>query len=52
MEAYGHQAHRDLAAARGLRLRPMPVDGSGAVIGAADGADAALLTRPISFRSV
>ena len=49
VEAYGHQAHRDLAAARGLRLQPMPVDGSGAVIGAADGADAALLTPAHQF---
>ena len=35
MEAYGHQAHRDIAAAQGLRLRPLPVDGSGAVLGEA-----------------
>jgi len=49
VEAYGHQAHRDLAAARGLRLRPIPVDGRGAVIGAADGADAALLTPAHQF---
>ena len=26
VEAYGHQAHRDIAAAAGLRLRPLPVD--------------------------
>ena len=49
VEAYGHQLHRDLAQARGLRLRPLPVDGGGAVIGAADGADAALLTPAHQF---
>jgi len=49
VEAYGHQAHRDLARAPGLRLRPLPVDGGGAVIGAADGADAALLTPAHQF---
>jgi GntR family transcriptional regulator / MocR family aminotransferase len=49
VEAYGHQLHRDLAQAQGLRLRPLPVDGSGAVIGAAGGADAALLTPAHQF---
>jgi GntR family transcriptional regulator / MocR family aminotransferase len=49
VEAYGHQAHRNLAQAQGLRLRPLPVDGSGAVIGAADGTDAALLTPAHQF---
>ncbi len=49
VEAYGHQVHRDLARAQGLRLRPLPVDGSGAVIGAADGTDAALLTPAHQF---
>jgi GntR family transcriptional regulator/MocR family aminotransferase len=49
VEAYGHQAHRDLAQAQGLRLRPLPVDGSGAVIGVADGTDAALLTPAHQF---
>jgi GntR family transcriptional regulator / MocR family aminotransferase len=49
VEAYGHQAHRDLAQAQGLRLRPLPVDGRGAVIGAADGTDAALLTPAHQF---
>jgi GntR family transcriptional regulator/MocR family aminotransferase len=49
VEAYGHQAHRDLAQAQGLRLRPLPVDGSGAVIGDADGTDAALLTPAHQF---
>ena len=49
VEAYGHQAHRDLAQRQGLRLRPLPVDGRGAVIGAADGTDAALLTPAHQF---
>jgi GntR family transcriptional regulator / MocR family aminotransferase len=49
VEAYGHQAHRGLALAQGLRLRPLPVDASGAVIGDADGADAALLTPAHQF---
>ena len=37
VEAYGHQAHRDIARAQGLRLRPLPVDGSGADLGEAAG---------------
>jgi len=49
VEAYGHQAHRDLAHGQGLGLRPLPVDGSGAVIGAAAGTDAALLTPAHQF---
>ena len=49
VEAYGHQAHRDLAHGQGLGLRPLPVDGSGAVVGAADGTDAALLTPAHQF---
>jgi GntR family transcriptional regulator / MocR family aminotransferase len=49
VEAYGHQTHRDLAQAQGLRLRPLPVDGSGAVIADADGTDAALLTPAHQF---
>ena len=49
VEAYGHQTHRDLARAQALRLRPVPVDGSGAVIGDADGADAVLLTPAHQF---
>src|SRR5437588_1730909 len=44
VEAYGHQAHRDIAAGQGLRLRPIPVDGMGAVVAQAAGADAMLLT--------
>jgi GntR family transcriptional regulator / MocR family aminotransferase len=43
VEAYGHQAHRDIAGAQGLRLRPLPVDGQGAVLGETAGADAVLL---------
>ena len=49
VEAYGHQAHRELAQGQGLRLRPLPVDGRGAVIGAADGTGAALLTPAHQF---
>ena len=49
VEAYGHQAHRDIAAGQGLRLRPLPVDGMGAVIGRAAGADAVLLTPAHQF---
>ena len=49
VEAYGHQAHRDIAAGQGLRLRPLPVDAMGAVIGDAAGADAALLTPAHQF---
>jgi len=49
VEAYGHHAHRGLAQAQGLRLRPLPVDNSGAVIGDGDGTDAALLTPAHQF---
>jgi GntR family transcriptional regulator/MocR family aminotransferase len=49
VEAYGHQWHRDIAAGQGLRLRPLPVDRMGAVIGEAGGADAALLTPAHQF---
>jgi GntR family transcriptional regulator / MocR family aminotransferase len=49
VEAYGHQSHRDIAAGQGLRLRPLPVDGMGAVIGQAAGADAVLLTPAHQF---
>src|SRR5690348_12645111 len=49
VEAYGHQTHRDIAAGQGLRLRPLPVDGMGAVIGRAAGADAMLLTPAHQF---
>ncbi len=49
VEQYGHQAHRDIAMRAGLRLRPIPVDGSGAVVSAAAGADAILLTPAHQF---
>ena len=49
VEAYGHRAHRDIAGTQGLRLRPLPVDPMGAVIGQADGADAILLTPAHQF---
>jgi GntR family transcriptional regulator / MocR family aminotransferase len=49
VEAYGHQTHRDIAAGQGLCLRPLPVDGMGAVIGRAGGADAVLLTPAHQF---
>ena len=49
VEAYGHQFHRDIAAGQGLRLRPLPVDSMGAVIGRAAGADAMLLTPAHQF---
>jgi len=49
VESYGHQAHRDIALAQGLRLRPLPVDGSGADLGEAGGADAVLLTPAHQF---
>ncbi len=49
VEAYGHQAHRDIAIAQGLRLQPIPVDQMGAVIGEAGPAGAALLTPAHQF---
>jgi GntR family transcriptional regulator / MocR family aminotransferase len=49
VEAYGHQAHRDIAARPGLSLRPLPVDGMGAVVAGAAGADAVLLTPAHQF---
>jgi len=49
LEAYGHQTHRDIAAGPGLHLRPLPVDGMGAVVGRAAGADAVLLTPAHQF---
>jgi GntR family transcriptional regulator/MocR family aminotransferase len=49
VEAYGHQAHRDIAAGQGLHLRPLPVDGMGAVVGRVAGADAVLLTPAHQF---
>jgi len=49
VEAYGHQAHRDVAGHRGLSLRPLPVDRQGAVIADIHGSDAALLTPSHQF---
>jgi GntR family transcriptional regulator/MocR family aminotransferase len=49
VEAYGHQAHRDIAIAQGLRLQPIPVDRMGAVIGESGPAGAALLTPAHQF---
>jgi len=49
VEAYGHQAHRNIARQQGLRLRPVPVDDRGAVVGTASGADAVLLTPAHQF---
>jgi GntR family transcriptional regulator/MocR family aminotransferase len=49
VEAYGHQAHRDVAEHQGLCLRPLPVDRQGAVIADIDGSDAALLTPAHQF---
>ena len=49
VEAYGHHAHRDIAAGQGLRLCPVPVDGMGAVITEASGTDAVLLTPAHQF---
>ncbi|MBV9207437.1 MAG: PLP-dependent aminotransferase family protein [Actinobacteria bacterium] len=49
VEAYGHRAHRDIVAGQGLRLRSLPVDGMGAVVGETAGADAVLLTPAHQF---
>ncbi len=52
VEAFGHQHHRDVIAAQGLSLRPVPVDDHGAVIDAAGqvpGAGALLLTPSHQF---
>jgi GntR family transcriptional regulator / MocR family aminotransferase len=49
VEAYGHQAHRDVAEQQGLRLRPLLVDRHGAVIADVEGSDAALLTPAHQF---
>jgi len=51
-EAYGHQHHRDVIAAHGLALRPVPVDENGAVVDAAGqvpDAGALLLTPSHQF---
>jgi GntR family transcriptional regulator / MocR family aminotransferase len=49
IENYGHQAHRRIAAAHGLRLRPLPVDGHGAVPDGLGPAAAAVLTPAHQF---
>ena len=49
VEEFGHQTHRDVVTTQGLRLRSLPIDASGAVISAADGADAVLLTPAHQF---
>jgi GntR family transcriptional regulator/MocR family aminotransferase len=49
VEAFGHQHHREVIAARGLRVMPLPVDRHGAVVDHLDGADAALLTPAHQF---
>jgi GntR family transcriptional regulator / MocR family aminotransferase len=49
VEAYGHQAHRDIAEGQGLRLRPLPVDARGAMISELARADAVLLTPAHQF---
>lgn len=49
VEAFGHRSHRQLIAARGLRLREAPVDAYGAVVAGFGDADAALLTPAHQF---
>jgi GntR family transcriptional regulator/MocR family aminotransferase len=49
VEAFGHRLHRDLIAARGLRLAPIAVDGRGADVSALRRAGAALLTPAHQF---
>jgi GntR family transcriptional regulator / MocR family aminotransferase len=49
VEQYGHVAHRHIVTRQGLRLRPLQLDASGAVIGQAGGAGAALLTPAHQF---
>jgi GntR family transcriptional regulator/MocR family aminotransferase len=49
IEEYGYQLHRDIVAATGLRLRPLPVDARGAVVSAIASADAVLLTPAHQF---
>jgi GntR family transcriptional regulator / MocR family aminotransferase len=49
VEAYGHQAHRDVAEHQGLRLQPLPVDLQGAVVADLNGSDAVLLTPAHQF---
>jgi GntR family transcriptional regulator/MocR family aminotransferase len=50
VEAFGHDHHRDVIAARGLSVAPVPVDAGGAVLGAAaTGAAGVLLTPAHQF---
>jgi len=49
VEAYGHLLHRDVAAAAGLRLQPLAVDGAGAVVDGLWSAGAVLLTPAHQF---
>jgi GntR family transcriptional regulator/MocR family aminotransferase len=50
VEEYGHSAHREIAAAAGLDLIPLPVDGEGAdVARLRPGIDAVLLTPAHQF---
>jgi len=49
VEQYGHQHHRDVIAAHGLAVRPVPVDRGGAVIADLADAGAALLTPAHQF---
>ena len=53
IEEYGHRLHRTIVAGQGLKIRLLPVDGSGAVLSAAghgdDGAGAMLLTPAHQF---
>ncbi len=48
-EAYGLPVHRDVAAARGLRLTSLPVDADGAAVSEIGGAAAVLLTPAHQF---
>lgn len=49
IEEYGHRHHREVIAAAGLAVRPVPVDAGGAVLTGLDGAQAALLTPAHQF---
>jgi GntR family transcriptional regulator/MocR family aminotransferase len=49
VEAYSLPSHRAVASAAGLRLMPLPVDGQGAAVHEAGGADAILCTPAHQF---
>jgi GntR family transcriptional regulator/MocR family aminotransferase len=49
VEGYGHRHHREVAAARGLHLVPLAVDGSGAAVDDLGSADTVLLTPAHQF---